>query len=399
MISTKSRSIRVREARGLLATTASILLAVGLLSACSSGDAGTAPATGAAKAADTKVYAPGVPSLAELRKGTFTEPPSSGPAAKKGVRIAWVSCGQASAGCRAPADFGTEAAQAAGWTYKIFDGALTTAGQQNATEAAIAWGPDAIVISGIDCPTIVTALQEAKAKGIVTIGTGLDCDSSIYGAQASQPLFTAHIVYNDKANDTQTWDKLYGAAQASYVIDATKGKAKVITLPYNTGFGLPIEQGWRETFAKCSGCQIVDSVPWVTADQTTSLPGKIATVLAKHPDANALLMPFDSIAITAQAAQQVVNAGLNGKIVSVTGEGTPDALTLIKDNRGLTAAAAVLSYEWRTWATFDELNRALQNKPLVAQGLGFEAVDNSNINSYAKAVPDFKAAYKKIWNG
>ena len=243
---------------------------------------------------------------------------------------------------------------------------------------------------------IVTGLQQAKAKGIVTISNGLDCDSPIFGDQAAQPLFTTHLIYNSKASTTLDWDKQWGAAQAAYIIDATQGKANVITVPYNVGFGKAIEEGWTETFARCSGCKIVDTVPWQASDQTTNLPTKVATSLAKNPTANAILFPFDSAALIGQGAQYVVNAGLNGKIVSVSGEGTPDAQTLIKEKRGLTAAAAVNSYEWRTYAGIDEINRALNGKPAADEGMGFGAIDLTNIATYAKTQPDIPAAYKKI---
>src|SRR3954471_4891198 len=112
-------------------------------SASGAGETITLP-TGTVKLHQT--YAPGVPTLDALYKGTEQPPPSDGPKAAKDKTVIIVSCGQVVPACAGVAKAMTAAFTTLGWKSRIIDGALNANnGWSTGLRQAIAAHPDAIV--------------------------------------------------------------------------------------------------------------------------------------------------------------------------------------------------------------------------------------------------------------
>jgi ABC-type sugar transport system substrate-binding protein len=359
---------------------------------------GSSTKTGSSTANPNTVYAPGVPTLNQLLKGSSTEPPTTGPTAFKGtVNIAFVSCGT-SIPCTTMAASAAGAAKVLGWNYQVFQASAASSGVQVAMSAAIATNPTAIIAAGINCNQMIPQLQQAQQAKIPVISDGLDCNSPTNAPNTSPSLYSIPLIMNKSTPTMDAWWKFVGAAEAEYVIDATKGKAKVILDPYNTGFGIDMLESWKAELAKCKQCKIVDSVSWTTSDTTSQLTQMFATALAKNPNANSVIFPFDYNAVGAGGANAIVNAGERLKIISVSGEDTTPALALIKEGRGLTAEPAANSFDYRAWAIMDEINRYLNGDKSVPEGVGVIAINKSNLT--ARTSPsNFVAEYTKIWKG
>lgn len=406
-----------RKSRLLGLTFVVMLLVAALtLAACGSSDDSTSSggetATGETESTGTgsgtvdpnKTYAPGVPTLEELReKGSETQPPTSGPAAKPGVSAIFVSCGLESPGCRIPAEEGKSAAAALGWDYKIIDGKNSTDGWIEGWRSAIAAKPDVIIANGMGCPEIVEPLKEAKAAGIETVGLeGLPCNEPLYGEPDADPGYTVPMIYNENAKTGEEFFYQWGAIEAQWLINATAGEAKVILTPYAPAFGKTMLEAWKTELAKCSGCEILTEVSWVNTEQANGFTAKFETALVQYPEANSVLFNYDSTAVNAGGAKAIVDAGRAGEIQANCGEGGAEAQELVRNEQGVTACAAAIDLKWLAWAGFDAANRQLQGAEQAPQGVGFRVIDKTNLSPPGKGVEspvDFVAAYEKVWKG
>jgi ribose transport system substrate-binding protein len=352
----------------------------------------------------TKTYAAGVPTLEELQtKGTEEEAPTSGPKAKSGVSVAFVSCGLESPGCRTPAEEGKSAAAALGWNYKVFDGKLTPQGWSEAIRSAIASKPDVIITLGMSCPEIVEPLKEAKAAGIETISLeGLNCNEKVFGEPNAEPGFTIPMVYNKGAESGEDYFYQWGSQEAQYTIDATQGEGKIILTPLSVSFGETMQEAWEAELAKCSGCEVVETMPWVSSEEVNGFSTKFETALVKNPEANATIFNFDSNAVNAGGAKAIVDAGRAKDMVANCGEAGSEAQELIRNEQGLTACAGAVDLKWLAWAAMDEVNRTMNGQESVPEGVGFRVIDKSNLSPQGKGVEssiDFEKAYEGIWKG
>jgi ribose transport system substrate-binding protein len=353
---------------------------------------------------ETTVYAKGVPTLEELYKSTNEEPPTTGPAAAKGKNVAWFTCSMEAVGCKVPTETFLEAAKVLGWNVHVFDGRLNVNnGYATALRQAIASNPDAIVEMGVGCSETTTPLEEAKAAGIPVVETqNIDCNDPEVGGKK---LLTVENQFNKHALSAAELYERFGENQAAYVVDKTEGKAKVILTPWVGTAGQRIATGWKAVFDKCTECEIVEEVEWEASEQSPGGPleQRFRTALTKSPEANAVIMPFDSMAAFGGLAKSIVDAGRQEEMVVVAGEGFAETLELIREGKGLTAEGGAYDNGWFGWEIADELNRYFNGQPSVPEGLGLAVIDKGNNmppkgNNYESGV-EYAKAYEEIWAG
>jgi ribose transport system substrate-binding protein len=402
-----SRPSTARRLAALVAAavTASALAACGSSGSHSGSDTGgaqSAAQSGAASA--SKTYAAGVPTLNDLYQGTETKPPTQGPKPAKGKSVIFVSCGQAAPGCAGVPNEMATPAKLLGWKYRIIDGRLNADnGWANGVRQAIAAKPDAIVVHGMNCQDVQQPLEEAAKANIPVMGLeDVDCNDKLLPGGGSQPLFKIPMEYT--AQDKTGGDYFYrwGATQAAYLVDATQGKAKIIRTVYQPIFGAHQKQGQDAVLSKCSGCKVVANIAFGPADQTPNGPlfQKFVTTLQQHPEANAVLMNFDTDANTAGLAKAIVDAGRQRDVTVVAGEGYAAAKQAISNDQGLNAEAAHDGH-WMAWGAVDNLNRFFTGQPPAPEGVGFRIIDKGHNmmppgKDYATPI-DYRAAYKALW--
>jgi ribose transport system substrate-binding protein len=347
-----------------------------------------------------KVVVPGIPTLAQLAKGSYTQPPTSAPAGAKGKSIWWISCAQAAPSCAVPAEAAAQAAKALGLQFHVADGKNNVGGADAiAVRTALAAKPSAILLYGVECPATESALQQAKAEHVLVMGVEtLDCNQVQSGAPQ---LFTASEAYSAKYPNTEAWWRGFGAFSADYIIDASNGHAKVIdngsTEAGNTG---TTDAGFLAEFKKCSGCSIVKDASYATADLTVNGPWIQAfrTALVQAPDATATYMPWDEMAAELGGINAITQSG--HKIVAFGGQGAEDGMDLAR--KGLFIESATRPPEWSAYAAMDTINRLLQGQPPVDEGIGFQLVlpgtpMGAAGTPYEPAIA-YKADYFKIWH-
>lgn len=370
----------------------------------SSTQASSSEAESSGEPEPNKAYAPGVPTLNELYKGTEEAPPTSGPPAKKGASVIFLSCGLESPGCAAPAREMASAAKVLGWKYRIINGRLdTNNAYDTGMREAIAAKPSAIVMEGIGCSELTQPLREAKAAKIpVAAIEGVDCSDPKIGGEK---LFSIPIIYNKHAASTPEWYEQFGDNQAAYLIDATEGHAKVIRTEFEGTFGVYQAEAQAREFKKCSGCEVLATLPFESSEQEPNGPlyQKFTTTLVKYPQANAILMTFDTDVVTAGLAKAVLDSGRAKELTVVGGEADAAGLELLREGKGTQAEGGSHDVRWLAWASADEINRYLQKEPAVPEGVGFVVVDKSHNlppegHNYETKVP-YQEAYEKIWTG
>lgn len=373
-----------RLARAALALAVAALAAATLV-------AGTAEAT----------THPAPPTLGTLIKGVYSALPKTAPAPTK--QTVWVvSCGQASVGCALETGGAMAAGRAIGWNMKMCDGKFDTNDAWGTCyRQAIAAHANGIIGIGIGCAAVKQPLQEAKKAGIKTISShDFDCSDPYYGG--GKPLFSTHIVYAPRFRSPAAYWTAIGRAEASYFIAKTHGKAKIIELVFpEVIYTRYLNKGLRQGLAFCKGCSIVDQLNLSVQDQATNqVPPKFSAVLLKHPEANAVAVPFDSL-FAFGLKQAIVSSGRASKLVVLGGFGEPEVVPFIRANSGVNAVIGT-PIVWFGWASVDELNRAFAGKPPVSEGLGFQLMDSTHNlparkdQGYTPRIK-FEKAYKAAW--
>lgn len=383
--------------RALATTGAALaLLLLALLAGCGGDDSSSAGSSG------------GGQDIAQFKqraerwyKGMLEEPPASGPKPEAGKKVWIISCGQSFTSCSLPVRYMQEAAAEIGWDTRVFDGKFDPSQFTAGMRQAIAAGADGIVVVGIDCPLIKSPLREAKEKGIAVVpNVAMDCDDPALDAGPS--LFAANVPMIKGYERLSKFQRAWGAARADWLIAKTDGEAKVIDFA-STDFAQAeeIRRGFEAELAKCKGCEIVDTVKFVTADYGSTVQQKTEQAIVKHPEANALIVNYN-VDLEGGGAAAVRASGRSDSLLVGGGEGMPSDFEYF--DQGIEDMIAYWNQEWVSWATIDTLNRAFAGDEAVPEGIGWILIDAEHNRpgklpkSGLPPVPvDFKAGYRKAW--
>ena len=351
-------------------------------------------------------YAPGIPTLEQLYASSEYAPPATGPKLPPNKSVIFLSCGQLAIGCAGPAISMEKIAKRIGWKYKIIDGAFgVNDGYNSGMRQAIVAKPDAIVVHGIACTQILQPLKEAKAAGIPVINLqAADFDDPKNPGGPSEPLFV-NMQFNKNFKSAVEFYYEAGFTQASYLIDATQGHARILRDSFTASLqGVYQAAGQDAALARCSDCKVLGTIEWGPADGGAGgvLNQKFTTLLTKFPSANAALLSYDSVATSYGLSKVIADAGRQKSMVVVAGEGYAPAQQLIR-NGALTADVGQ-SAEWMAWGGIDTMNRHFNKSQLVPEGIGYRVIDASHNLSpegqdYSPPNPpiDLQGTYLKSW--
>jgi ribose transport system substrate-binding protein len=244
---------------------------------------------------------------------------------------------------------------------------------------------------GLDCEQVgPQPLRELREAGVrVSVAESEDCES---------PLFDAVVSYAQ--GSYPEWFRTFGTAQATALIAATEGKAKVIVV-YGPIEGLSLRfprDGFVEKLATCAGCEIVETVEYTLAEQGPALEQKAQQALVRHPEANAIHVVTDST-LTLGVTPALKASGRASEVFVVAAEG--QASTMAELRAGTFRGAGVGSAPvWEGYQTVDNLVRLFAGEEPVASGIGLQVYDSDhNVPADGGFQPpvDFKTAYRKAW--
>jgi ribose transport system substrate-binding protein len=340
------------------------------------------------------------PALAAAYKGTLSSPDTTSRPAVKGKKIVIISSGQSSISSSIPVNAAEEAAKKLGWQVTVYDSQLNPALSPNLFSQAIASGADGIILDAIDCATVKSQAEQAKAKGIVTVPIyAYDCNDPYNGA-GGQSLYSGYINYGAAANkNLGAFAEKYGFAQGQAVIAATGGHAKVIffndpsvTVLHYTG------TGFLNAIRQCSGCSVVKNVTFNGLQLGPQLQQTAASAILQHPEANVVKSPYTAATLLS-IAPAVQQSGRANKLYVMGGEGFQPELDLLRAHNGV-SAAMISPSDWTGWAAVDSMNSLFQHEKPAYSGLGWQLVDathNLPASGPWQSPIDFKAAYLKAW--
>ena len=387
---------RVTRSRALGSLTA--LAALSLAAACSTSSSGgnTTPEPGASGSATASTD----PALAAVYKGTLQAPDATSRPGVKNKKLVIISSGQSSISSSIPVNAAKEAAQKLGWDVTVYDAQLNPAQDAPLMSQAIASGADGIILDAIDCQFVKSQMEQAKAKGIMTVPIyAYDCNDP-YAGKGGTSLFSGIINYGPEANkNLGAFAEKYGYAQGQAVIAATGGKAKVVffndptvTVLHYTG------QGFLNAIKQCSGCKIVANVTFNGLELGPQLQQKAASVLLQHPEANAVKSPYTAATLLS-IGPAVSQSGHASDLYVMGGEGFQPELDLLRNHNGVNAVMISPS-DWTGWAAVDTMNSLFRGEKPAFSGLGWQLVDSTHnlpASGPWQSPVDFKAAYEKVW--
>lgn len=378
---------------GRLGTLIAVPVLSLLLLACgeSSDDSGGSGSGGATSDAATAKKR-----MAQLYKGTFSEPTGEAVRVKAGQNIWVISIGQETPGAVAQTKAVKAAGQDLGWEVTIFDGQFNPTRILSGVEQAISDRADGIVMTYVDCAFAKPALAEAKKRKVEVVATeASDCSE----VEPGQPeLFDWIVHYGDQP--FREWIQDWGQAQAIWTIAETEGKANAI-VPVQTDAETTIlgGKGATDELDKCKGCEYTE-VKIVGTDLGPKLQEKLEQALLKNPDANAVIFGYDALMTTGGAAA-VRSSNRKDKLTVMGGEGTVPGIELI--HQGVADGCVGIPPAWEGYAAVDALLRLFAGGDPgdSNSGLGFQVCDaENNLPPSGQAFDspvDFKSAYEGIW--
>jgi ribose transport system substrate-binding protein len=377
-----------------------IAAALSVAAACSSSSNTAANTPAPQSSGSSSTTASGNKVLDQVYKGTLASPSTASRPGVKNKSLWIISGGQSSESSSVPVNAAQAAAEALGWQVHVYDTKLDTAQDAPGVAAAIAANADAIILDAIDCSFVKSQLEQAKAKGIVTVPIyAYDCNDP-YSGHGGSPLFSAYINYGAVANkNLGAFAEKYGYAQGQAVIAATGGHAKVIffndtqvTVLHYTG------QGFLNAIKSCSGCSIVDNITFTGLQLGPQLEQMAQSAILQHPEANAVKSPFAAASLLS-IAPAVQQSGRASSLYVMGGEGFEDELNLMRTHQGINAVMISPS-DWTGWAAVDTVNSVFRHEKPAYSGLGWQLVDPThNLPATGAWQPpvDFKTIYKKAW--
>jgi ribose transport system substrate-binding protein len=390
--------VRTRNRRHTLGRTATTLTGVVLLAvtaACSTGESEASSATGgagsstASKEFDAKVD----DTVAKAKGEQTTPPPTDGPTAVPGQKVAFVTITEAEPAALAVLNSMKEATKQLGWEETTYNANGSATDANKYLQQAVTTSPDAIVVLGLDNTATGAGLAAAKAAGIPV--------ACMACWPEGQPDSLGPYVSVQPNPDTFAQ---MGYIDAAYAYQKTGGHPHFLTFNDPTLSNLTArQQGFDKFIDECKAaggdCSVVKNSDFQVANVTTTLAAQAASVGQANRDFNVVWASFDF------AGQYVVTglrqAGLvNDKSFLVSANGDPSAVQIIKD-KGYQAATIGQSEEWIGWAVMDDLNRVLAGKPVADQHVPNRLFDATNIDKADdwQGDVDFRAMYSKVWAG
>jgi ribose transport system substrate-binding protein len=382
-------------ARGVAGALAALsLLAAAGCSSSTSTDSSAATA-GSTTGGDRQLQA----KLAADYKGTFSTFPAAAPKPKVGVSLWVISLNEASPGVHSATQSIVAASNGFGWKTRVVDTKGAPSAATAGIKQAIAANARVIVLNVIECGVVESAAKQAKAAGILLIGTtAADCDAPNVGHQA---LLDAAEGF--APGGFFAFIRTLAQVHVDWVLSQLDGNpGKILVLHQTDYYGFTVHDKAVADGVKqgCPKCDVVN-VPFVYSDLNARLKAKVQAALVKNPDAKLMLFPYDAtLALGGAAAIQ--GSGRAGRLKVMGGECAASTVDLIRS--GTVTACVGNAYSWLGWQLVDDVNRLLNNQPPAHPSLGMQLVDKTHNlppsgQDYNGPGTDYATAYKKIWAG
>lgn len=360
-------------------------LAGAVTAGCSSGShsSSTAPA----KAGSGAGSAFGDVLKRETPQTTWTGP-TSGPTARPGKHLVYMSGDQQNSLAKSYGDYVAQAAKAIGWTVTIIDGKGTPTGWLAGMNQAIALHPDGIMIFA-DSASLKDPINQAKAAHIPVVG--------LHAAALPGPS-------NGLFTNIQEDPKDIGTAEAGFAVADSKGKAKVIIV-YHGEYAIAQykAKAMKQVVSQCPGCKLLDFVNFPASESAQRTPQLVTSWISRFgPHFYALSVGDNDwdFAVPALSGGGVPKSGVQ----LVGSDGTSAAYQRIRQGNYQVATVPEPA-ELEAYQAIDEINRALHAQQPSGYVPPAYIVTKDNVNAEGGPTNTFtpsngyKQHYLAIWTG
>ncbi len=311
--------------------------------------------------------------------------PVDGPAAQRGKKVMWISCGLAAEGCKLPVDAAKEGAETLGWTLRVVDGQFDPKIYNRAVREAIDQDYDAIVLNSISIDAVSEAVKAARAKGIAVGSWDAGNTASDTGVQfeVDQPL------------------EQQGVNMANYLIWKAGGDVKAyVTETREFNVVTQWIGGAVKTLEACDTCSIVRTDNFTANDAATRIPTTMVSALRENSTINTVFGAYDAGMLAAVPA--IRSAGFGDDIRIGSFNGIAPMLKFVRD--GKVSATSAVPMKWGGYAALDNINRLLAGEEPVAQNIPTRLITTENVDEIPAGEPwsgdvDYQAEFTKIWEG
>jgi ribose transport system substrate-binding protein len=301
-----------------------------------------------------------------------------------GKRITFISCGVEACAVQGP--ILKQGAKMLGWSVTEVGTDGSPEKLQNAIQAAVRNGTDAIVLNAADPSALGKAIADAKAKGVQFV----TCCS--LAKQGQDVLFNT---------GTPEQNAPIGNILASKVVVDSNGKADTVYVNVSAfailaAVGTEFEKKYKQYCPDCKFGKI--DIPLTSLGKDA--PDRIVSYLRSHPSVNYVVLS-ESGSLSAGLPAALQAAGLGSKVKVIGQGGNQQTYQDVKSDKivGVTPSS-LYGYDY---SMLDALARKWSGQEVLETTPEFWFMTSSLVPPAATAgaafpiVPDYQAQWAKLW--
>lgn len=318
--------------------------------------------------------------------------PESGPQAQRGKSIALVAEDLRNGGIVGVAQGAREAANALGWTLKIFDGAGSSAGRAKAFSDALAANPDGLILCGSDALENKAALLRFARKEVPVVGW--------HAGASPGPIDGTPVAMN------VTTDPLEVARlTAMAAVAQSNGRAGVVILTDSKySIAMAKAKAMEDVIRACRECTLLEVRDVAISESGEKMPAITKELLQRYGKRWTHTLAINDIYFDYSIAS-LTSAGIPSDGISLlsAGDGSASAFLRIQANTYQTVTVAE-PLNQHGWQVMDELNRLLAGQPVSGFVAPIHLVNADNIafdgGKKFQYDPDngYRDIYRHQWN-
>jgi ribose transport system substrate-binding protein len=306
--------------------------------------------------------------------------PTQAPAPLPDATVGIIPCGLAIEGCAREARGAEEAAREIGWEPVVIDGQANPQAIQQGMETLINSGADAIILASVNAQDVGDQIRRAADQGIDVIATF-----------ASDPTEAGGI------GEVGIDDFQAGRALAAY---ASQDPGGVVIFTQNESPAVAERaDGFKAGLEEFAGDTEIVAEQSVPNSQLGAPQEQIMAGILQRNPAPSIRWVYAGFDFMLTPLVNEISRQGRTEIEGMSFDGNLENLQFIREGR---VQSAVIGYplEWAGWAAIDQLNRSLQDQPLVDQGIAFRLLTEDNLPPEGQPYTgdlDFRAEYRSLW--
>ncbi|CAH2913159.1 MAG: ABC transporter, substrate-binding protein (cluster 2, ribose/xylose/arabinose/galactose) [uncultured Paraburkholderia sp.] len=315
--------------------------------------------------------------------------PTSGPAAVPGATVAIISEDLCNGGVLGVAKGIKEAANAMGWSTRVYDARGTAAGRSKAVAAALALQPDGAILVGVDAAEMQTDLLPFAARRIPFVGWHV---GPVAGTMANGP-----VAMNVSTNPLDV-----ARITAMAAVIQSGGRAGVVVLTDgNFQIARAKTEAMLDVIRACRDCRLLAVRDVAISKSAEQMPALTDELVAQYGNRWNYALAINDIYFD-YAAPALTRAGGQNHSVSMLSAGDGSAAAFLRIQAGTFQTGTVAEpLNLQGWQLVDELNRLLAHQPVTGYVSPVHLVTAANIrfDGGLQGQFDLDNGYRNVYRG